>query len=184
MRWVVTYLFTGWFAAVQAQSVTDSVYTLPQAEKVSIAVIKARPQTQYSRTRNLNDLLRDAGTVYIRNYGAGQLASLTVRGTSAAQSDLLWNGVKLNSPSLGQVDASLFSAGMADRIDVNGTSQAANIGGSFNFAVNDKIDSTTGVEFELGYGSFDTYRAFGKIHMGNGKIAGGTRVNPATLNRS
>lgn len=177
MRWVVTYLFTGWFATVQAQSVTDSVYTLPQAEKVSIAVIKARPQTQYSRTRNLNDLLRDAGTVYIRNYGAGQLASLTVRGTSAAQSDLLWNGVKLNSPSLGQVDASLFSAGMADRIDVNGTSQAANIGGSFNFAVNDKIDSTTGVEFELGYGSFDTYRAFGKIHMGNGKIAGGTRVS-------
>lgn len=177
MKWMYTYLFMGWFAVTQAQSVTDSVYTLPQAEKVSLAVIKARPLRQHSRTSNLNDVLKETSNVFIRNYGAGQLASLTVRGTSAAQSDLLWNGIKLNSPSLGQVDASLFCMGMADWIAINGTSQAANIGGSFNLTVNNLTDSATRVEAEVGYGSFNTVRAFGKLQMGNGRIAGATRVS-------
>lgn len=177
MKLMCTYLFVVLGLALQAQSATDSVYTLPQAEKTSIAVIKSRIVYPANRAKTMSDLLKEIGSVYIRNYGAGQLASLTVRGTSAAQSDLLWNGVKLNSPSLGQVDASLFSLGMADRIDVNGTSQAGNIGGSFNFSVADKIDSVLTVDAEIGYGSFNTLRVFGKMHTGNGKITGGTRVS-------
>ena len=55
---------------------------------------------------SLSDLLRQNGQIFVKEYGA--LSSSFFRGTSAAHTQLLWNGIPLNSLSTGQVDLALF----------------------------------------------------------------------------
>lgn len=52
------------------------------------------------------DLLRKFGYGHIRSYGAGGLATLSLRGTGAGHSSVLWNGLPLQSPLNGQLDLS------------------------------------------------------------------------------
>ncbi len=178
MKCALTYLLLLLFALSNAQLKIDSVYTLPQVEKISsTTILKAKIIYSIAPSKNLNDALRENTGIYIKNYGNGQLASIAFRGTSAAQTDILWNGVKLNSPSLGQVDASLFNMGMSDQVQVNGTSQSGNIGGSLNINNGTTVDSMFMFEAFITYGSFNTLRTFGKAGFGNGKIFGTTRIS-------
>ncbi|MFD1871246.1 TonB-dependent receptor [Hymenobacter bucti] len=46
--------------------------------------------------------------LYIKNYGPGQLATLSLRGTSAQHTAVLWNGLNIGLPTLGQNDLTLL----------------------------------------------------------------------------
>ncbi len=178
MKCAMTYALLLLFALSNAQLKMDSVYTLPQVEKISsTTILRVKLIYSIAPSKNLNDALRENTGIFIKNYGNGQLASIAFRGTSAAQTDILWNGIKLNSPSLGQVDASLFTMGMSDQIQVNGTSQSGNIGGSLNLSNGTNVDSIATIEAFITYGSFNTLRTFGKTGFGNGKIFGTTRIS-------
>jgi vitamin B12 transporter len=178
MKLTLTYLLLLLFAFSNGQLKMDSVYTLPQVEKISsTTILRAKLVYSIAPSKNLNDALRENTGIYIKNYGNGQLASIAFRGTSSAQTDILWNGVKLNSPSIGQVDASLFNMGMSDQIQVNGTSQSGGIGGSLNLNNGTNVDSTFVLEAFVTYGSFNTLRTFGKAGFGNGKVFGTTRIS-------
>ncbi len=50
------------------------------------------------------DLMQQATPVYIKGRGVGNLASISFRGTGAEHTAVLWNGININSPSLGQSD--------------------------------------------------------------------------------
>src|SRR5688572_15081807 len=50
--------------------------------------------------RSLGDLLQEKSPVFVRQYGAGMLASPSFRGTSAGHTAVFWNGLPINSPSL------------------------------------------------------------------------------------
>lgn len=56
---------------------------------------------------NLSRINGPANGIFIKNYGPG-LATLSLQGSSAAQTKVLWEGMSLNSGSLGTVDASLI----------------------------------------------------------------------------
>ena len=56
----------------------------------------------------LADALAARTPIYFKNYGAGQLASVSIRGTSARHTAVLWNGVNINFTSLGEADFSLL----------------------------------------------------------------------------
>ncbi len=60
---------------------------------------------------SLAELLDRAAGAHVRTYGPGALASLSVRGGSAAHTLALWNGLPLASPTLGQLDWSLLPVG-------------------------------------------------------------------------
>ena len=60
------------------------------------------------RTGTLTDVLSARTALYLKNYGPGQLASITLRGTSARHTAVLWNGFNINLPSLGEADFSLL----------------------------------------------------------------------------
>ncbi len=47
------------------------------------------------------------GAGYAKQYGPGNIATLSLRGTGAAQTAVTWHGVPLNSPMLGLADLSL-----------------------------------------------------------------------------
>ena len=66
----------------------------------------------------LNDLLSQGSAVYLKDNGGGRLSTLSIRGTTASQNTLTWNGLILNTPTLGLSDLSLMPAFFTDKIAV------------------------------------------------------------------
>jgi vitamin B12 transporter len=73
--------------------------------------------SQY-RDGTVAELLQDRTPLYIKSYGPGQLASISIRGTSAQQTAVLWNGLNIMLPTLGQNDFALLPAGANTRLAV------------------------------------------------------------------
>ncbi len=178
MKYLATYLLLIFAFTANAQSITDTIrtYTLPQAEKTATRIVRSRIFYLVTPSKNLNDLLRENTGFYIKSYGNGQLTSLSYRGTAAAQNDVLWNGIKLNSPSLGQVDVSLFNLGLADELRLTGNSETGNVGSSLNILNQNKVDSSVFIQAHFTYGSFNTISTYAQAKFGNGKVMGTTRV--------
>lgn len=163
-----------------AQEKIDSVITLPEVEAVSsskiISFIHPAMESKFFNTHNLNEVLNENAGMFIKNYGNGQLASVTIRGTSAAQTDVMWNGIQINSPGLGQVDLALLNMGMGDRLEYGGISKFGNVGGFINLTSNNKVDSGFLLNGIISYGSFNTLRVYGNARYANNKFAGVSRV--------
>ncbi len=79
--------------------------------------ISGETLTQYS-PESLSDLLQNATPIYIKTAGAGQEATASFRGTSSTHTAVIWNGLKINNPSSGDVDFSLLPVWMIDGVDV------------------------------------------------------------------
>ena len=60
------------------------------------------------RTGTVADVLAARTPAYIKNYGPGQLASISLRGTAARHTAVLWNGFNINLPTLGEADFNLL----------------------------------------------------------------------------
>ncbi len=73
--------------------------------------------SQY-RDGTVAELLQDRTPLYIKSYGPGQLASISIRGTSAQQTAVLWNGLNIMLPTLGQNDFALLPVGANTRLAV------------------------------------------------------------------
>ena len=64
------------------------------------------------------DLLGPRLGLYVKNYGPGQLATLSLRGTSAQHTAVLWQGLNIALPTLGQNDLSLLPIGANTELSV------------------------------------------------------------------
>lgn len=69
-------------------------------------------------TGTLADALALRTPLYLKNYGPGQLATITLRGTSARHTAVLWQGFNISLPSLGETDFALLPLSGATQIDV------------------------------------------------------------------
>ncbi len=67
---------------------------------------------------SLADLLSRHTPVFIKSYGQGNLATASFRGTSASHTKVLWNGMEINHPMLGQTDFSQISLAVADNVSL------------------------------------------------------------------
>ncbi|QXD17069.1 TonB-dependent receptor [Rhodocaloribacter litoris] len=68
--------------------------------------------------RSVADLLEARTGAFMRRYGPAGLASLTLRGTAASQTLILFDGFRLTDPQLGQLDLSLLPAGVLESAEV------------------------------------------------------------------
>lgn len=68
--------------------------------------------------QDLGYLLRRHSGIFIKSYGPGSLASTSLRGGTASQTALMWNGFSIQSPMNGQADLSLLPAFFADEVQV------------------------------------------------------------------
>jgi len=68
--------------------------------------------------QNLGEALSLNTSIFIKNYGPGRLATTAIRGASASQTAVIWNGFNINSPMLGQTDFSLIPTFFIDEIGV------------------------------------------------------------------
>lgn len=116
--WLLIFTYCTW--AVVAQAPADSAVMLPativQGDRYSLLPAGARYDSlqidalSVQMTDGLDDVLADEGLMFLRQYGPVGLASISVRGTSASQSAVLWNGMNLQSPMNGQKDLRLMPA--------------------------------------------------------------------------
>src|SRR5687767_7836804 len=90
-----------------------SVYGMPASKYA--AGTKLEPVTKDGATL-LDQALAAAPSIYFKTYGNGQLSTIAFRGTSASHTAVLWNGMNINSPTLGQTDFSLFPVYLLDDI--------------------------------------------------------------------
>jgi iron complex outermembrane receptor protein len=110
--------------------------------------------------RSLGDLLQETSPIFVRQYGAGMLASPSFRGTSPGHTALFWNGVPINSISLGQSDLSILPIQATDRVEVQFGSAGALFG---NEAIGGSVHLSTALTKKEGLqGAFSqTIGSFG-----------------------
>ncbi|WP_240543566.1 TonB-dependent receptor plug domain-containing protein [Spirosoma foliorum] len=80
------------------------------------------------RFGSLTDLLTLNTPLAFKNYGPGQLATVSFRGTSANHTAVLWNGININQPNLGQTDFSTLPVAGFDKLAVQYGSSASAVG--------------------------------------------------------
>src|SRR5918995_1492382 len=107
-----------------------------------------------------------ADTIYLKTYGNNQLSTVTIRGTTASQTAVLWNGININSPTLGQTDFSLIPLFLFDEVSLQYGTGSALYGSD---AIGGSIMLGQGVpRFEKGFiGTFhQEVGSFGKFNTG------------------
>lgn len=119
--------------------------------------------------RSLGDLLQEKSPVFVRQYGAGMLASPSFRGTSAGHTAVFWNGLPVNSISLGQSDLSILPIQAIDQVDLHFGSSGALFG---NEAIGGSVHLSTQPLFGKGFnGRFS--QTVGSFGLGNSAISAG-----------
>ncbi len=73
-------------------------------------------QQSHYQAGTLTDLLGANGLLFLKSYGVGNLATTSVRGASANQTSVLWNGINLQSPTNGISDLSLMPSILCDNV--------------------------------------------------------------------
>ena len=91
--------------------------TTTAAAPMRVTVLDASPVEQYG-VHTLPELLEDRTGAYIRQYGAGGLSTLSIRGTGSQQTLVLLDGHRIADPQLGQLDLSLFPAILLESVEV------------------------------------------------------------------
>lgn len=167
--------FTG---NVIAQSVVDTVklatinvsatriYASSEYQPVSVSQVDS-VHIQSLAGKNLGDILDMFAPVFVKSNGPGGLSTLSLRGNSASQTQVLWNGFLLNHAMLGQTDLSLIPSFAINSITVssgNGSTSFGDKGGGTVALSTETADHE--VAFSQAAGSFG--KTVTEIKIGTG----------------
>lgn len=127
---------------------------------------------KYGGTYSLSELLQEGSAVYIKNYGQGNIAMPSLRGTNAEHTAVLWNGFNLQSAMMGVVDVSLISSNIADEIEIHFGGNGAlfgsgAIGGAVHLHSRPRYESGLHGQAEYGFGSYGNTLIQSSMTYGN-----------------
>jgi vitamin B12 transporter len=111
---------------------------------------------------SLAEALQFRTPIYIKSYGAGMLATPAFRGTSASHTAVLWHGLAISPPTLGQTDMSLVPLNSFSHVAVQFGSAGAHygtgaIGGSILLSSSPTWEKGLGLQVQQDLASFGTY---------------------------
>lgn len=166
-------LLTGWLSAQQDSIVVETISIC--ATPIRDHHIGEIPDT--IRTSFLSNDFADSainGGIYMKRSGNDGLSTITLRGSSAGQTVILWNDIPLASPMLGQLDYSLIPSGITEEIIVNkgGNSSmwgSGAIGGVISLGNEVFHDKSFNLSTGQTLGSFGLYHQQYKAQYGKGK---------------
>jgi iron complex outermembrane receptor protein len=121
---IIVFFFGCFVENLSAQkTMMDSVHQINPFEVSDNRLFSSNPglhKTSFSNesvsksAQSLADVLSRNTSVFVRKYSPGMLASPSIRGTGAAHTALVWNGLNLQSCMNGQLDLSLVPASLFD----------------------------------------------------------------------
>lgn len=128
----------------------------------------------------LSSLLPLIAPVYVKNYGPGQLSSVSLRGAGAVHTAVIWNGFNLQNPMHGQIDfstlpAALFSGVRVD-LGANGALWGSGAVGGAVHLENDLPGWQSGLTAKAGlqFGQFGQQSQIAALEWGGNRLAART----------
>ncbi|MCB0819852.1 MAG: TonB-dependent receptor, partial [Bacteroidetes bacterium] len=128
---------------------------------------------------SLAELMSRNSTAFIKQYGHGALSSPSLRGTGAAHTALVWNGINLQSNMNGQQDLSLFPAMLFDAFRIQeGSSNSAWGSGAIGGTIFLESNAVNKNHIRIGSnaGSFGLSQQFADLAYTGNKISIRTRA--------
>ena len=177
---LLTFVFLFFYVQSHAQ-MRDSIFQLmpveikgykPTASEPGVITqkLETTPLAKLFSTSLAEQLSRE-GNVFIKTNSPGGVATVSIGGSSASQTSLLWNGLLLNNPMLGLYDYSMIPTFLFDQAQVqyggNGATQGnASVGGSIQLLSQPKSIDGYATELVMGVGSFRSQQLGVASHYG------------------
>jgi vitamin B12 transporter len=172
-------------AAGAAAQTQDSIAQLPPVDVRATALRQQHTgtfsehfgTTQLSRYghQSLADLLAAQTGTYVKSYGMGSLATLSLRGSSASQVAITWNGLPIQSPMLGLTDIALLPAFATDAVTLQhgsgGTAWGSGAVGGTLALSSVAPKRGLGGQYNGSVGSFGHQSHQAKLHWAGQKLA-------------
>jgi iron complex outermembrane receptor protein len=155
-----------------AKQITEKGFYLKNIDSIALA---------NTSNTGISELLHKNSSLYIKTYGAGGMATASFRGTSASHTQVLWNGLNINSPLWGQTDLSLLPVFFTDEVSLfYGSSSLAKtsggLGGCINLNNTPQWNAGPAVSFSQTAGSFGYFLSQLKAGYSKNKFISNTRV--------
>lgn len=169
---------------------TDSLVQLPTVEIHATSLRHDQPGSMTESwqisplatlpVQSVADFLRSKTGIYLKTYGAGSLATTSIRGASAGQTAVLWNGFQIQSPMLGLLDWSLLPTAFVDDISLqhggNGAVWGSGaIGGALLMDNRPDFSTKPRIQFGRSLGSFGNWSDQLAVKIANDRWASATR---------
>lgn len=125
-----------------------------------------------STTQSLDQYLQIHSSIFVKKLGVNSLSTLSFRGSSGAQTLVLWEGIPIQNSMNGATDVSLFQAGIFEKIDIeyDGNSSlygSGNVGGALHLQSIFSNDNTTKIHSGIHVGSFGNISTYAKSFINN-----------------
>jgi len=132
-------------------------------------------------TKNLSELISSATPIFVKSYGQGSLATTSFRGASATHTQVLWNGININSPMPGQSDFSQIPVYFVDQVKLyygagSVFQTGGGLGGSLSLENQVSWSNLLNIGLLQEIASFNTYRNFASVKTGNERFQSSTRL--------
>jgi len=150
---------------------TVEVYGMPLDRYAAGSKIEKIQAEGTTLTQSLGGL----SPLYFKSYGNSQLSTIAFRGTSSSHTAVLWNGININAPTLGQSDFSTLPSFLFEDISVQyGTASSLYGSGALGGSIllnqtTPRFEKGMKVQLQQNAGSFGRYFTGGKINYSNGK---------------
>lgn len=144
----------------------SSAFSQLSIEKVPMQKLKGN---------DLGQLLQELTPTFVKTYGMGGISSLSIRGGGANHTQVFWNGIAINSPTLGQSDLSLIPTEFLETVSLNAGATASfdgngGIGGSLGLMNSSSFYPKKGIEFKKEWGSYGIDNTVLKANFSNKKF--------------
>lgn len=136
---------------------------------------------EMQRHKTIADFLAQQTPFFVRQNGNGMMTTLSLRGTSASHTQVIWNEINISPLTMGQTDYSILPVFFFDKMEVFPGGESAifgggTIGGAVTLASKpDKPDLPRFI-VETGMGSFGKKGAGFKSYLGNNKVRNKTAL--------
>ncbi|MFA4853542.1 MAG: TonB-dependent receptor [Bacteroidales bacterium] len=134
-----------------------------------------------SKSETVAGFLTEQSYAYVKSYGNGSLANISVRGSGSNQVGVFWNGFLISPPNISITDASLLPVFFFDDVELQyggASSLFGNgiIGGSLHLVNNPHFEKSFNVGINYGIGSFRQQDYHAKVTTGSEKIYSSTAI--------
>lgn len=167
------FLLAFFLCALSVNAQLDSIQQLPEVfladqklidfskgfklEKLNDSVIE-------KNSISLTETLRFNSPIYFKENGFGMVSSPSFRGTNAAQTAVVWNGININSIFTGQTDFNTISPSNYNEISIRSGGGGVQygsgaVGGSIHLNNTFSFEAPDATQVGLNYGSFSTLGA-------------------------
>lgn len=178
IRNILLLILLFWFGFPDQLKAQDSLpqYLTDSVQILERVIILNPPDWELSHLGNfpgqsLAGILQQQTGIYIKSYGPGALASPSIRGGNAAHTQIVWNGLPVNSLMNGQTDLNLLLPEMTDRIRMESGGSVSQggtgaVSGTLLLDQNHSLKPGNQAGLSLGMGSFGTQRGSSYFRLG------------------